>query len=83
MCRRPWRFSQCIDRVEVLQSNLVEWWQKGSPDKHKIVSREMADEHPDAETGDAILVLSEQEQSVFKRNYASPLLEHNANLSSK
>ena len=39
-----------------------------SQDKHQIVFRATADEHPDAETGDVLLVLQEQEQSVFNRN---------------
>ena len=39
-----------------------------SQDKHQIVFRETADEHPDAETGDVLLVLQEQEHSVFNRN---------------
>ena len=38
--------------------------------------RETADEHPDAETGDAILVLSEQEHSVSKRNELSLVEAH-------
>ena len=49
--------------------------QRGTPDKHKIVFREMptsfqkivfremADEHPDADTGNVIVVLQEQEHS--------------------
>merc|ERR1712136_215108 len=54
--------------------------QKGSPDKHKVVFREMADEHPDADTGDVIFVLQEQEHSVFKRKGADLFLERSISL---
>ena len=48
---------------------LIQWWLEWfSQDKHQIVFRETADEHPDAETGDVLLVLQEQEHSVFNRN---------------
>jgi len=44
--------------------------QKGSPDNHKQVFREKADEHPDADTGDTVFVLKEQEHKEFKRKGA-------------
>lgn len=40
---------------------------KGSPNDHKIVFREMADEYPDAETGDVIFILKERAHKDFKR----------------
>lgn len=40
---------------------------KGSPNDHKIVFREMADEHPDAETGDVIFIIKERAHKDFKR----------------
>mmetsp|Transcript_56250 Transcript_56250/g.131764 ORF Transcript_56250/g.131764 Transcript_56250/m.131764 type:complete len:513 (+) Transcript_56250:71-1609(+) len=49
--------------------------QKGSPDNHKIPFRGMADEHPDADTGDVIFVLKEQEHEVFKRKGADLFIE--------
>lgn len=49
--------------------------QKGSPDGHKIPFREMADEHPDADTGDVIFVLKQQEHAMFKRKGADLYLE--------
>jgi len=54
--------------------------QKGSPDGHKIVFREMADEHPDADTGDVNFVLKEQEHAVFKRKGADLFLERKISL---
>eukprot|EP00929_Paragymnodinium_shiwhaense_P005536 TRINITY_DN1076_c0_g1_i1.p1 TRINITY_DN1076_c0_g1~~TRINITY_DN1076_c0_g1_i1.p1 ORF type:complete len:513 (-),score=204.13 TRINITY_DN1076_c0_g1_i1:373-1911(-) len=49
--------------------------QKGSPDNHKVVFREMADEHPDADTGDVMFVLKQQEHAVFKRKGADLFVE--------
>lgn len=51
---------------EVLEVHI----QKGSPDNHKVVFREMADEHPDADTGDVVFVLRQQEHPEFKRRGA-------------
>merc|ERR1712136_281624 len=45
-----------------------------------VVFREMADEHPDADTGDVIFVLQEQEHSVFKRKGADLFLERSISL---
>jgi len=49
--------------------------QKGSFDGHKIPFREMADEHPDADTGDVIFVLKQEEHKEFKRKGADLFLE--------
>jgi len=54
--------------------------QKGSPDGHKVVFREMADEHPDADTGDVNFVLKEQEHADFKRKGADLFLERKISL---
>jgi DnaJ family protein A protein 2 len=54
--------------------------QKGSPDNHKVVFREMADEHPDADTGDVNFVLKEQEHADFKRKGADLFLERKISL---
>merc|ERR1712014_69075 len=54
--------------------------QKGSPDGHKIPFREMADEHPDADTGDVIFVLKQQDHAVFKRKGADLFIEKNISL---
>merc|ERR1719161_274637 len=54
--------------------------QKGSPDNHKVVFREMADEHPDADTGDVIFVLKQQEHAVFKRRGADLFIERKISL---
>merc|ERR1719162_1678288 len=54
--------------------------QKGSPDEHKVVFREMADEHPDADTGDVNFVLKEQEHAVFKRKGADLFIERKISL---
>mmetsp|Transcript_11504 Transcript_11504/g.26662 ORF Transcript_11504/g.26662 Transcript_11504/m.26662 type:complete len:514 (-) Transcript_11504:125-1666(-) len=56
---------------EVLEVHI----QKGSPDNHKVPFRGMADEHPDADTGDVIFVLKEQEHEVFKRKGADLFVE--------
>merc|ERR1719412_1862053 len=44
--------------------------QKGSPDGHKIPFRAMADEHPEADTGDVIFVVKQEEHPMFKRKGA-------------
>jgi len=49
--------------------------QKGSPDNHKVVFREMADEHPDADAGDVIFKLQQQEHAIFKRKGADLFVE--------
>jgi len=54
--------------------------QKGSPDGHKIPFREMADEHPDADTGDVVFVLKQQEHAEFKRKGADLYLERKISL---
>merc|ERR1719433_1942498 len=54
--------------------------QKGSPDGHKIPIREMADEHPDADTGDVIFVIKQQEHAIFKRKGADLYIERNISL---
>merc|ERR1712151_1103429 len=54
--------------------------QKGSPDSHKIPFREMADEHPDADTGDVIFVVKEQEHADFKRKGADLFIERKISL---
>lgn len=61
---------------EVLEVHI----QKGSPDGHKVVFREMADEHPEADTGDVIFVLKQQEHEVFKRKGADLFVEKNISL---
>jgi len=54
--------------------------QKGSPEGHKVVFREMADEHPDADTGDVIFVLKPEEHPVFKRKGADLFMERKISL---
>jgi len=61
---------------EVLEVHI----QKGSPDNHKVVFREMADEHPEADPGDVIFVLKEQEHKDFKRKGADLFLERKISL---
>merc|ERR1719359_405139 len=54
--------------------------QKGSPDNHKVIFREMADEHPDADTGDVIFLLKQQEHADFKRRGADLFIERDISL---
>merc|ERR1712187_133458 len=54
--------------------------QKGSPDGHKIPFREMADEHPDADTGDVIFVVKQKEHPEFKRKGADLYIERTISL---
>lgn len=54
--------------------------QKGSPDGHKVQFREMADEHPDADTGDVFFVLKQQEHAEFKRKGADLFIERKISL---
>merc|ERR550532_571937 len=54
--------------------------QKGSPDNHKVPFREMADEHPDADTGDVVFVLKQQEHADFKRKGADLFIERKISL---
>merc|ERR1719155_214919 len=62
---------------EVLEVHI----QKGSPDGHKVVFREMADEHPDADTGDVIFVVKEKEHADIKRKGADLFIERTISLS--
>ena len=68
-------FSTTQDR-EVLEVHV----QKGAPDGHKVVFREMADEHPEADTGDVIFVLKQQEHPQFKRKGADLYVERSISL---
>jgi len=61
---------------EVLEVHI----QKGSPDGHKVMFRDMADEHPDADPGDVVFVLKQQEHAVFKRKGADLFIERNISL---
>merc|ERR1719181_2309537 len=61
---------------EVLEVHI----QKGSPDGHKLHFREMADEHPDADTGDVVFVLKQQEHKEFKRRGADLYIERKISL---
>merc|ERR1719460_3206887 len=61
---------------EVLEVHI----QKGSPDDHKVTFREMADEHPDADAGDVVFVLKEQEHKEFKRKGADLFIERKISL---
>merc|ERR1719316_2187643 len=61
---------------EVLEVHI----QKGAPDNHKVIFREMADEHPDADTGDVVFVLKQQEHAVFKRRGADLFIERDISL---
>merc|ERR1712228_853633 len=54
--------------------------QKGSPDGHKVQFREMADEHPDADAGDVVFVLKQQEHADFKRRGADLFIERKISL---
>merc|ERR550532_1537864 len=54
--------------------------QKGTPDNHKIPFREMADEHPDADTGDVIFIVKQTEHAEFKRRGADLFLERKISL---
>merc|ERR1719161_3109835 len=54
--------------------------QKGSPDGHKVPFREMADEHPDADTGDVVFVIKEKEHAVFRRKGADLFIERKISL---
>merc|ERR1719162_2182202 len=54
--------------------------QKGSPDNHKVVFREMADERPDADTGDVVFVVKQQEHAEFKRKGADLFVERKISL---
>merc|ERR1719446_1426761 len=61
---------------EVLEVHI----QKGTPDNHKVVFREMADENPDCDTGDVIFVLKQQEHADFKRKGADLFIERKISL---
>lgn len=51
--------------------------QKGAPSNHRVVFRGMADEHADADAGDVVFILKEQEHQVFKRRGADLYIERN------
>eukprot|EP00448_Togula_jolla_P031282 CAMPEP_0170621286 /NCGR_PEP_ID=MMETSP0224-20130122/28521_1 /TAXON_ID=285029 /ORGANISM="Togula jolla, Strain CCCM 725" /LENGTH=511 /DNA_ID=CAMNT_0010947537 /DNA_START=59 /DNA_END=1594 /DNA_ORIENTATION=- len=61
---------------EVLEVHI----QKGSSDGHRIPFREMADEHPDADTGDVIFILKQAEHAEFKRKGADLYVERRISL---
>merc|ERR1719428_2299269 len=61
---------------EVLEVHI----QKGAPDGHKIPFRAMADEHPDADTGDVIFVVKEEEHADIRRKGADLYIERQISL---
>jgi len=61
---------------EVLEVHI----QKGSPNNHKVVFREMADEHPDADCGDVNFIIKEQDHGDFKRKGADLFIEREISL---
>jgi len=61
---------------EVLEVHI----QKGSLDNHKVVFREKADEHPDADAGDVVFMLKQQEHPEFRRKGADLFLERKISL---
>merc|ERR1740138_1250148 len=68
-------FSQKEER-EILEVHV----QKGAPDNHKVPFREMGDEKPDADTGDVVFILKEQEHAIFKRKGADLFVEKSIGL---
>jgi len=54
--------------------------QKGSPDGHEVRFSEMADMHPDADAGDLVFVLQQQQHPEFKRKGADLFLERKISL---
>jgi len=54
--------------------------QKGAADGHRVVFRGKADERPDADTGDVIFVLREQEHKEFRRKEADLYVERKISL---
>jgi len=61
---------------EVLEVHI----QKGAPDNHKVTFREMADESPDADTGDVNFILKQQPHNIFKRKGADLYIEKDISL---
>merc|ERR1719468_68316 len=61
---------------EVLEVHI----QKGAPDAHKVQFRGMADEHPDADTGDVVFILKQQEHAEFTRKGADLFIERKISL---
>jgi len=61
---------------EVLEVHI----QKGATDNMKVPFREMADEHPDADTGDVVFVLKQQEHAMFKRKGSDLYIERDISL---
>jgi len=55
--------------------------QKGSSDGTKVKFSEMADEHPEADAGDVIFVVKQQEHKEFKRKGADLYIERTISLS--
>jgi len=67
---------QTAKQREILEVGI----QQGAPSDHKVVFREKADEHPDADTGDVVFVLKEQEHAEFKRKGADLFVERKISL---
>lgn len=77
VCGGQGKSFKTLEEREVLQVPV----QKGAPDGHKIPFREMADEHPDADTGDVVFVLKEEKHNDFKRKGADLFVERTISLS--
>jgi len=68
-------FSTCQERT-ILEVAI----QKGAPDGHKVVFHGKADEHPDKDTGDVVIVLKATEHPTIKRRGADLFIEKSISL---
>mmetsp|Transcript_49719 Transcript_49719/g.140159 ORF Transcript_49719/g.140159 Transcript_49719/m.140159 type:complete len:516 (+) Transcript_49719:103-1650(+) len=68
-------FSRKQER-EILEVHI----QKGSPDGHKVVFHSMADEHPDADTGDVVFVLKQADHAELRRKGADLFVHRDISL---
>lgn len=68
---RDCRGQKVVKERKVLEVNI----EKGMKNKQKITFRDEGDESPDADPGDVIFVLQQQEHDVFKRRNADLLME--------
>merc|ERR1719393_260950 len=73
--------------IQQMQSTCSDCGGQGKSFKRKsereileVQFREMADEHPDADTGDVVFVLKEQEHKEFKRKGADLFIERKISL---
>lgn len=71
VCRGRGKTFKMRSQRQVLEVHL----QRGTPENHQVICRGMADEYPEADTGDIVFNLKQKEHPIFRRKGADLYVE--------